>query len=302
MNPTTFQHNPSVQYYAGDELKTEKKEEKIQEFNLELPFLYDLFYSDEFHGSLDLNFYLKEVEKLGNSIFELGIGTGRIAIELAKIGKMVEGVDISANNLHCLEKKLEDYSSDIKTKIKVHLCDILKFETEKKYDVILFSFRCAQHFQDINSQIALFTWAKNHLYKGGKIIFDVFYPNLEVFKFGLKNEVFHFKAISNGKLIEKWFIKDSYNESLQTFAGYWLYKFYDNAHKKNLEKVVQEKFSMHYYTYIQIKLLTKLCGLKIESEYGSFDKKSKIGEGPEMIFTLSKEDEGIDLLNTAQKV
>ena len=51
---------------------------------------YDIFYSSSEHE--EENFYTAISKKVEGKILEIGVGTGRIAIRLAEIGKIVIGI------------------------------------------------------------------------------------------------------------------------------------------------------------------------------------------------------------------
>ena len=52
-------------------------------------------YYDLFGSKSDINFYREFAVKHGEKALELGVGTGRVAIELAKAGVTVWGIDNS---------------------------------------------------------------------------------------------------------------------------------------------------------------------------------------------------------------
>ena len=62
---------------------------------------YDLFGSKN-----DLEFYLELALQSGEKALELGVGTGRVAIPLAKAGITVVGIDNSVHMLRVAREKL----------------------------------------------------------------------------------------------------------------------------------------------------------------------------------------------------
>ena len=69
--------------------------------------LYDLDQRDNLIA--DIPFYLEYAKKLNGKILELGCGTGRVSIELAKNGYFVTGLDLSESMLEIYKNKLIIY-------------------------------------------------------------------------------------------------------------------------------------------------------------------------------------------------
>mgnify|MGYP005664894007 CR=1 FL=1 len=67
---------------------------------------YDLEYG---HKDNDLDFYIDIAKQYGDPILEVGVGTGRVAFELAARGCHVHGVDNSKKMLQAAENILNDY-------------------------------------------------------------------------------------------------------------------------------------------------------------------------------------------------
>ena len=67
-------------------------------------------------GSEDISFYLNKI-KQQDSVLELGCGTGRVSVELAKKGINVHGLDLSAQMLQVFEDKIKNQSFQNSIKI-----------------------------------------------------------------------------------------------------------------------------------------------------------------------------------------
>ncbi len=81
---------------------------------------------------------------VGGKALDLGVGNGRNAIYLLENGFEVTGVDMSKEGLKLLRKKYPD-----KSKLKLILSDVTKFDTDEKFDLI-----CAiglLHFLDLEN-------------------------------------------------------------------------------------------------------------------------------------------------------
>ena len=70
---------------------------------------YDLFGSKN-----DLGFYKELALQSGNKALELGVGTARVAISLARAGVMVIGIDNSVDMLRVAKEKLAKETGNIR--------------------------------------------------------------------------------------------------------------------------------------------------------------------------------------------
>jgi len=88
------------------------------------------------HLSQDpLNIVKKAAELLPakSKVLDLAVGEGRHALYLAEKGNIVTGVDISGDNFEEIKEKVKG------GQIKLIQGDVLEFETEEKYDLVLCS-------------------------------------------------------------------------------------------------------------------------------------------------------------------
>jgi len=106
--------------------------------------LYDLDTRDVYTD--DIAFYIDYAKKYNcGNILELGCGTGRIAIPMAKEGFNVTGLDLSNEMLDVFKQKLDDTIQD---KIELLYGDMADFCLNKKFDLIIAAFRAFQCLTD----------------------------------------------------------------------------------------------------------------------------------------------------------
>ena len=79
--------------------------------------LYDLDQRDNL--TVDIPFYLKYAKNQNGKILELGCGTGRVSIELAKAGYFVTGLDLSETMLGIYKEKLKILPKNIQENIEL---------------------------------------------------------------------------------------------------------------------------------------------------------------------------------------
>lgn len=134
---------------------------------------YDVIYRDKDYGA-EIIYILKQIKKHGFNgqlIADLGCGSGRHAIELAKQGYQVDGFDISDSMIQLARKNLIALSG-IENLIKFTKCDIRNFSCEDTLDATLALFHVISYQVTNKDLVSTFQSVKNNLRRGGLLFFD----------------------------------------------------------------------------------------------------------------------------------
>lgn len=247
---------------------------------------YDAAYS-HLKELIDIPFYLEYAEKYGGPVLEVGCGTGRILLEIAKRGIKIDGLDASEHMLAILKQKIAEQSSDLYNKISLFHEDMRYFSLQKKYNMITMPFRGFQHLHTIEDQLMALRQIKLHLNNNGVFVFDVFYPNFSILNQSMNKEVLDIQwkdSTRAGRTVKRYFIRTRVDRLQQYFEGKFIFRIYQN---KQLIKQEHSPLKLSYFTYPQMQLLFKACDLEIIEEFGSF-KKEPIDICKEMIFIVRK--------------
>jgi cyclopropane fatty-acyl-phospholipid synthase-like methyltransferase len=92
---------------------------------------YDLFGSKN-----DLEFYKELALQSGKKALELGVGTGRVTIYLAKAGITVVGIDNSVHMLRVAREKLIKESETIRRRVILKREDMRNFKLRQLFSFI----------------------------------------------------------------------------------------------------------------------------------------------------------------------
>ena len=236
----------------------------------------------------DLNFYCDMAKATGGPVLELACGTGRVLLPIARQGIAMHGVDYSPSMLSVLEDKLRQEPKDVRELVSVFRADIKNFRSNREYPLVIIPFRPLQHMYSVEDQVAALETAAFHLEDGGQLVFDVFYPKFDGLASNLGEELLELEwrpKSDPGKVIRRYFRKESVDKINQNFAATFIFRTYEE------ERLVQEEtepFRMSYYTYPHLRALFLLTGLEILEEYGSFARTPLDNEARQMIFVLRR--------------
>lgn len=136
---------------------------------------YDAAYdrSAALDGS-DVRFYRSIAREGAGPVLELGCGTGRVLLEIAREGFPCTGLDASQHMLARLRQK-----STFANLRLVH-APMQRFDLPgERFGLIYAAFRAFQHLYTVEDQLACLACVRRHLAPGGRLAFDVFQPRLE---------------------------------------------------------------------------------------------------------------------------
>jgi 2-polyprenyl-3-methyl-5-hydroxy-6-metoxy-1,4-benzoquinol methylase len=85
----------------------------------------------------DLEFYAKLAESVEGAVQDLGCGTGRVAIDLARRGFNVIGVDVSWDNLRIAQQHLCLETRAVQDHLQLINSDIRYFSTPSQAKLII---------------------------------------------------------------------------------------------------------------------------------------------------------------------
>jgi len=140
---------------------------------------YNLLYRDKDYCS-ETAFVLEVLKKHGcnpQTLLDLGCGTGRHALEMAKRGVQVTGVDISETMLDMGRQMLEGLNAaDFSAPLPVLLHgDARSVRVNQKYDAVVSLFHVMSYQNTGEDILAVMRTAKEHLHSGGLYLFDFWY-------------------------------------------------------------------------------------------------------------------------------
>lgn len=130
----------------------------------------------------DIDFYLQNALEHGGPILELGCGTGRIAIPLARAGFSVTGVDISREMLAGMKRKLDAEPLEVRQRVKLKVADMRSVRLGRRYRLVLSPFNAMQHLYTLADFERFCRAVKRHLMpRAGRFVFDVLFPDVTAF-------------------------------------------------------------------------------------------------------------------------
>lgn len=236
---------------------------------------YDLFASKD-----DLDFYRELAEKHGRVALELGIGTGRVAFELARRGINVWGVDKSKYMLDVARQKLKKEEPSVRKRVKLKLGDMQGFKLNRKFPYIYVPSSTFEHCISQEQQRKCLTNVYKLLHEKGVLAFDISQP---IPNEPLSSWWIDRKQVGREEVVRTIFSRR--NPETNIVSVNLFFEVYQNGKlKERYHEYGEARVSLKN----EIENLLKNVGFRIENVYGDFDKSPYNAKSRKAIFIASK--------------
>lgn len=117
-------------------------------------------------------FYLKKLAESPGPVVELGVGNGRICIEVAKQGRTITGVDSSGAILELCRKRARE--AGVEGRLHLIQADFRDFVLLEAADLIVLPFHSIGHLLTDDDKLRALRQVRSQLREGGRFVFDHF--------------------------------------------------------------------------------------------------------------------------------
>jgi SAM-dependent methyltransferase len=138
---------------------------------------YDVFYSEKDYGA-EAAFVRNIIQRHKptlHSILDLGCGSGRHAVEFARTGLMVTGVDRSGDMIEQAKNRIRRVSPELEGRLTLIEADVTNFTSTVTYDAVVSLFHVVSYQTSNDALGGVFQCARSALPEGGLFVFDFWY-------------------------------------------------------------------------------------------------------------------------------
>ncbi len=246
----------------------------------ELAAIYDAIYA----GRDDAAFW-QAVAAAGGPILELGCGTGRVLVPLARGGAEITGLDLSAQMLERGLARLRSEPAEVRDRARLLVADMTSFDLGRRFAAIICPFGGFQQLLTVEQQLACLDRCRAHLLSRGTLVLDL--PNPDPAPPShIRDETVDGEAgarlvdWTDGRRIRWWVTVVGYQRSLQSTDCEVTYEILaaDGAKRR-----LTEAISLRYVFRYELEHLLVRSGFRLAALYGDYDC-SPFGDGsPAMI-------------------
>jgi SAM-dependent methyltransferase len=213
----------------------------------------------------DVDFYVEHALASGGPVVELAVGTGRIAIPVARAGIDVIGVDSSPGMLAVARAAAAE--AGVAERLDLRVGDIREPPVSERVPLVLCPFRTLLHMETEDEKLRALRAARALLEPGGSFVFDVFAPSRED-------------------------IEETDGLWLEREPGIFERADWDEASRTLSLSVRSDDgsaitFGLHWLSGPEWTRLLDVAGLEVEAVYGWFDGRPQRGE-EDMVFVTRR--------------
>lgn len=257
--------------------------------------LYDDSHTAEFYDYVvpyreraDVPFYVEMAKASGGDVLELGCGSGRILIPTARAGIPICGLDASAAMLARCREKLRAETPDVRANVELHRDDMRNFRLDRFFRLVTIPFRGFQHLLEPADQIACLEAVHRSLSADGRLVFDVFDPDLArlVDETPTPETVEPEFTMPDGRRVVRSYRQRSRDYARQIIEVEFIYRV---RHPDGREGRLTDSFPMRYFFRFEVEHLLARSGFRVDQVYADFDRRLHgAGSVGELIFIATR--------------
>jgi SAM-dependent methyltransferase len=232
----------------------------------------------------DVALYLGFAERTGGPLLELGCGTGRLLIPLARAGYDITGVDMSPRMLEVAQAKVD--AADLGERVHLVQADMRSVQLPQQYRLAFIAINSFMHLTTLEDQVqALRAW-RSLLLPGGLLVIDVYNPNPQAL----------LEADGRIELHGRWFdpatgatvLKQTSRTLDDARQLQHVLFIYDEVFPDGQVRRTLAPFQARYVYRFEGELLLGKAGFTPQQVYGSYDLDPYTSDSERMIFVARR--------------
>ena len=219
----------------------------------------------------------------GGPVLELGVGSGRVAIPIAKDGHEVVGIERSPAMLARAAKRAKEQ----RVKLTLVEADMRTFSLERSFALVTIPANTFLMLEP-DDRWSCLARCREHLTAHGRVAIDVFQPDPS------------FIAGMDGAVKEEWRRTDpqtgnpvtkfsSTRGNVDAVSFHW---WFDEELPDGTVKRILRETSLHYLYRREAELLFPAAGFEIDTLHGSYDGAAVTSSSPKLLFVLRRKERG----------
>jgi ubiquinone/menaquinone biosynthesis C-methylase UbiE len=217
----------------------------------------------------DASFHLDLARRAGGEVLEVGVGTGRVALQLAEAGMQVTGLDVSPDMLAIAGEKAAN--AGLADRVRFERADMRAFDlATREFGLAIVPFRAFQMLLTPEDQFAALAAARRHLRRGGILALHLFDPDLRFLLPGASGPIERQVGVDRdtGRPVEAVLEGAVFDHVNQVRRDLWRYRAFAPDGTVAEEEVLE--LSLRWIFRWEMRHLLALAGFSVEAEFSDF--------------------------------
>ncbi|WP_280369744.1 class I SAM-dependent methyltransferase [Nocardia wallacei] len=232
----------------------------------------------------DIDFFTALAQQIGGPILELGCGTGRITLPIARAGIDIDGIDIAAERLRIAHEACGQLPRE--ARVRFFPADIRKFSLDHTYRLVLFPYRVLQELTTTTDKIDCLRCVHDHLDRGGFVLIDNYCPSVHYLATDptlctTESE----KQGPGGERIrrtQRVIFRDYANQTQQPEV------VYDITHPDGTTEHLVIPYRTSYLFRFELEHLLARCGFTVAETWGGYERQDFGNDSPGELIVLAQ--------------
>lgn len=230
----------------------------------------------------DIAFYVEEAAQSPGPVLEVGCGTGRILLPIARAGGTIAGLDSS---VQMLERCRERVAAEpvLQGRVTLHHHDMREFDLGATFSLVIAPFRVVQHLIRVEDQLRFLAAVRRHLAPQGRLVFDVFNPNFPalVGADGAEHEDTPEQRLPDGRTLRRAARVTRVRWADQVSEVELIY--YVGPRPGAVPERFVQRFEMRWYLPVELTHVLARAGFRLSAMYGDFTRTPLMDGSPEQV-------------------
>jgi SAM-dependent methyltransferase len=211
-------------------------------------------------------FYVEKLAASPGPVVELGVGNGRICIEVAKRGKPIAGVDSSTAILELCRRRARE--AGVEGLVSLSQADFREFTLEEPAELIALPFHTLGHLLTEDDKLRAMRRVRSQLREGGRFLFDHFLFDPSYAQPGVPRLRAEFRdEAGREQILWEAAVHDSERQRIRLVV--WTDELDSQGNVVNRR---YRRNDLSWLTPDQSRRLLEEAGFGIEAVYGDFEK------------------------------
>jgi SAM-dependent methyltransferase len=221
----------------------------------------------------------------GGPVLELGCGTGRVLLHLARAGFRGIGVDSSPEMLQRAHARMA-LNLHLSDRFTLMQADFTRLQLNAEFPLILAPFNTLAHLTNPAALRQTLDVVARHLAPGGEFAFD------------LPSPATLFASEQDGLVLERVFQDEECGSTIQQFSILRVERLaqlgmvtwiYDETAADGTLRRTSVPITMRYFFPAELELLMERAGLRLTHLWGDFDRSAWDDDSPKLVGVAAKE-------------
>jgi SAM-dependent methyltransferase len=232
----------------------------------------------------DEAFYERACREAG-SVLELGCGTGRLLVRLARPGLRLVGVDAHRGMLAAAEERLAALDRAAGATVELVHADMRHLALGERFERVLIPYNGLLCLLDAEAVRSCLRGARDHLLPGGSLWFDIYAPPgpdelaSPFVEMSADEPPAHLVTIATeGQLVDV-FERDRWDVAGQRVDATYIYEIVEGGEVRRAEQTIPQR----YLYERQVRDLLAEAGLRVAAMWGDFAGTPLTSSSPHMV-------------------